>query len=95
MRKGLLWLAPIGLAAGAASRLRRRKRAPKTETETVPDPRAEELKQRLDESREIVSEREEFEAGETPIDTVEDRRRTVHEQARGAIDDMGSQSSDA
>ncbi len=91
MRKRLLWLAPIGLAAGAASRLRRRKQA--AETETVPDPRAEELKRRLDESREIVSEREEFEAGETPIDAVEDRRRAVHERGRSAIDDIGSQGS--
>jgi len=85
MRRRLLWLAaPVGLAAGAATRLRRRSRT----EDTSPDPRAEELKQRLDESRALVSEREEFESGETPIDTVEDRRRSVHEQARGAIDEM-------
>jgi len=91
MRRRLFWLAPIGLAAGAASRLRRRK-ASETE-EAAPDPRAEELKQRLNESREIVSEREEFEAGKTPVDAVEDRRRAVHERGRGAIDDIGSQGS--
>ena len=54
---------------------------------------AEELRRKLDESRSLVSEREEFEAGETPIDAVEDRRRAVHERGRGAIDDIGSQGS--
>lgn len=85
MRKRVLWLAaPIGLAAGAASRLRRRRRRP----EETSDPRAEELKRRLDESRALVEEREEFESGETPIDAVEDRRRAVHERARESIDEL-------
>ena len=45
------------------------------------DPRAEELRQKLDESRAVVDERDEFEAGETPVDeadpgeAVDDRRR--------------------
>jgi hypothetical protein len=59
------------------------------------DPRAAELRRRLDESRALVDEREEFEAGETSIDRAEpaathldERRRLVHEQGRGAVDTM-------
>lgn len=90
MRRRVLWIAaPIGLAAGAASRLRRRRR--RRPEEEAPDPRAEELKQRLDESRALVEEREEFESGETPIDAVEDRRRAVHERARESIDELRPQ----
>jgi hypothetical protein len=88
MRKRLVWVAvPLGLVAGAASRLRHRSR----HEEKGPDPRAEELKQRLDESRSLVSERDEFESGETPIDAVEDRRRAVHEHARNTIDEIRPQ----
>lgn len=86
MSKRLLWLAaPLGVAAGIARRMRRRGRS-----EEAPDPRAEQLRRRLDESREIVSEREEFESGETPVDSVEDRRRGVHERGREAIDEIRS-----
>jgi hypothetical protein len=51
-----------------------------------PDPRAEELRAKLAEAR-IEEEPEpapEPEAGESP----EERRRRVHEQARGALDEM-------
>jgi hypothetical protein len=57
-----------------------------------PDP-AEELKARLAEARAAGDDREEFEAGETPVDEapdpdVDSRRRSVHERARTAIDEM-------
>ena len=58
------------------------------------DPRAEELRQKLDESRAVVDERDEFEAGETPVDqadpdaAVEDRRQSVHERGRAAAEQM-------
>ncbi len=55
-----------------------------------PDP-AEELRAKLEESRVVVGEREEFEAGETPVDAAPDpesRRRDVHEQARKRIDEL-------
>lgn len=63
-----------------------------------PDPRAEELRKRLDESRAIVSEREEFEEAETPVDHVDERaepgvderRKSVHEHGRATIDELGS-----
>ncbi len=59
-----------------------------------PDP-AEELKARLAEARAAGDDREEFEAGETPVDEVtgseaevEDRRKAVHERGRAAADEM-------
>jgi hypothetical protein len=57
-----------------------------------PDPRAEELRRKLAESRAVVGERDEFESAETPVDQVEapapadvaERRRSVHEEGRAA-----------
>ena len=87
----MAWLGgAIGVVGAAAYRALRRKPA------SVPasaDPRAEELRRRLDESRGLVDEREEFESTETPIDEAEpaevaDRRRAVHERARTAAEQM-------
>jgi hypothetical protein len=69
------------------------------EPEAEADPRAEELRRRLDESRTLVDEREEFESGETTIDNAEapappqasdpaERRRHVHERGQATIDKM-------
>ncbi|SRR5712691_6999457 len=86
MRKGLAWLAgAVGVAGAAAYRALRRQGAL---AEPVEDPRAAELRRKLDESRELVEEREEFEAAETTVDAaepapaeVEDRRSTAPESA--------------
>jgi hypothetical protein len=73
--------------------LRRRKQHVTPEEESS-DPRAEELRQKLAESRSIVAERDEFEAAETPVDEVqpledpETRRRAVHESARATAERM-------
>ena len=91
MRGRLLWFVG-GLALGGAALARLfRPRPPAAPLETGPDPRAAELRRKLSESRAIVSERDEFESGETPIDEaeatapdVEDRRRRVHEEGRAA-----------
>jgi hypothetical protein len=74
----------MAVAAGAAYRaVRRRGRSP-----ADGDPAAE-LRRKLDESRAIVEERDEFESAETPVDrAVEERRREVHDEARAAIDEM-------
>jgi hypothetical protein len=49
---------------------------------------AEELREKLAQARES-QDREEFEAGEKPVDeAVEERRRAVHEQARQTIDEF-------
>jgi hypothetical protein len=86
-----LLLGGAALASAAAYRaLTRRAPAP-----VVPEPQAEALKARLAESRSVVDEREEFEAGETPIDQAEpvspelrDRRRSVHERGRQVAEEM-------
>jgi DNA segregation ATPase FtsK/SpoIIIE-like protein len=85
----------MGVAGAAAWRVVSRRRKAPVES---PDPRADELRKRLDESRALVSEREEFEQAETPVDHVgkpeepgvEDRRKSVHEHARAKIDELRS-----
>lgn len=82
-----------GAAAAAAGAIAARflRRRP---TEAAADPRADALRQRLDESRAVVAEREEFEASETPVDEVESvadvdaRRREIHERAQSAAEEM-------
>jgi hypothetical protein len=87
MRSRLAWLvAGVGLAAAAAAKVLRRGRPAE-----APDSRADELRQRIAESRGIVDERDAFEEAETPVDEAPDpeaRRREVHERGRAAIDRM-------
>jgi hypothetical protein len=54
------------------------------------DPRADELRRKLDESKPLVEEREEFESGETPVDeaTLDEKRAAVHDQGRAAMREM-------
>jgi hypothetical protein len=90
-----------GIAGAFALRALRRQPVPAPVAEPVPagdepDERAERLRRKLDESRSIVEEREEFEAGETPVDEAEpapaaspgDRRKHVHERARASVERM-------
>lgn len=85
-----------GLAVAGAALWRRVRRRPEGWVEIEPvDPRAEELRKRLDESRGVAEDREEFEAAETTVDSVEDvpadpaeRRRAVHAEGRGAVEKM-------
>ena len=65
------------------------------EPEHRPDPRADELRRKLAESRAIVEERDEFEAAELTIDLAEpapedpeSRRRRVHDAARATVEQM-------
>ena len=96
MRGRLVWfLGGLALGGAALARLLRPRR-PRPAVESGPDPRAAELRRKLAESRAIVSEREEFESAETPVDAagpagseVEDRRRRVHEEGRAAARRMG------
>jgi hypothetical protein len=80
------WLAgAAGAAVAVYRRLRRQEPAP------VEDPRAAELRQRLDESRTVVAEQhEEVAAPEKPVDEadVDERRQAVHERARAAAEEM-------
>ena len=87
------WVAGA-LALAAAVLLRRRARGPAA-APAAQDERASELRRKLDESRVLVDERDEFEAAETPVDRaepvddgVERRRRAVHEHGRAVAQDM-------
>jgi hypothetical protein len=92
MRRPAAWLLG-GLAAAGLFR-RRRKPVQGLESDSDPDPRAEELRRKLAESRAIVDERDDFEAAETTVDVVEApgdpevRRRAVHEAGRAAAERM-------
>ena len=85
-RRRLLIGGGIAVAGGALyRRVRGRHRAEK------PDP-ALELRRKLDESRAVVQERDEFEEAEVPVDQVEpdvdERRRDVHRRAQSSIESM-------
>jgi hypothetical protein len=89
MRRLFAWVAGAVGGVAAYRALRRR------HTADPADP-AEELRTRLAEARAAGDDREEFEAGETPVDEAvpldpEARRRAVHEQGRAAIDEMRSE----
>jgi hypothetical protein len=90
MKRLNAWLA--GVAGGmAAYRLFRRRPQPQPWPEPAPADPAAELKAKLAAARAAGDDREQFEAGETPVDEAADpetRRRSVHEQARAAIDEM-------
>jgi hypothetical protein len=73
--------------------LRRRRDAEAAAVES--DPRADELRRKLAESRTLVEEREEFEGAELTVDRAEPapedpeaRRRAVHEAARETVERM-------
>jgi hypothetical protein len=91
VRRGLAW---IGGALGLAWLWRRLHRRAETPAEAQPDP-AEELRARLDEARATADDRDEFDAAEgQPLDEVgqpqslEERRRAIHEKAEQALDEM-------
>jgi hypothetical protein len=87
-----------GIALAFAALWRKLRRRPPGWVEPEPvDPRAEELRRRLEDSRPVIEEREEFEAAETPVDTVEAvpedpeaRRRAVHAEGRSTVERMSA-----
>jgi hypothetical protein len=88
MRRPFAWLLGAFALFGF---LRRRQR------QSIPepnDPRAEELRRKLAESRAMLEERDEFEGAETTVDQAElledpeARRRAVHESGRSAAERM-------
>lgn len=84
----------IAVAAAALWRVLRRQPQDPVVPEPPVDPRAEELRRRLDESRAVVDDRDEFEGAETTVDQAEpvqdpsDRRRAVHAEGRAAVERM-------
>lgn len=91
MRLRLAWL--TGGALAGLLFFRRRRRGPAPELEPAFDPAAE-LRRKLDESRSLAGEREEFESAETPVDEapapgeLQERRREVHDKGRMAVEEM-------
>ena len=96
MKARLAFLGAATAAVGAVAARFLRRSGP-----DVSDPRADELRQRLAESRAVVTEREEFEAAETPVDEVEpvaggedrrgdveERRREIHDRAQTTAEEM-------
>jgi hypothetical protein len=90
VRGRLAFLGAGAAALGAVAARVWRRKGPGSEK----DPRAGELRRRLDESRSVAAEREEFEAAETPVNEVEpatdvdERRREIHDRARTAAEEM-------
>jgi hypothetical protein len=86
VKRRLLIGGGIAIAGGALYRRLRGRHH-----EEKPDP-ALELRRKLDESRAVVQERDEFESAEVPVDQaepgVDERRRDVHRRAQSSIDDM-------
>ena len=89
MRSRFAWLVAGAGAVAAATRFLRKP----TQPEPPGDPRADELRRRIDESRGLEDEREEFESAETPVDEAdpETRRKHVHERGRAAVERMQAQ----
>jgi hypothetical protein len=80
-------------AAGAAIAAWRKFRQPPPTPAPAEDPRAEELRQKLEESRAVVDAPEEFDSAETTVDEaepvdVQDRREAVHERGRASAEEM-------
>jgi hypothetical protein len=89
VRNRAAWIAGALGAAGVAYRALRRHPKPKPPA----DPRADELRRKLDESKTLVDEREQFESGETTVDavdpaTVERKRTAAHERGQEAVREM-------
>jgi hypothetical protein len=85
VRNRAAWIAGAVGAAGMAYRTLRRRSA----EAPAPDPRADELRRKLDESKSVADERAEFESGERAVDQVEEaslaeKRAAVHELGRTA-----------
>jgi hypothetical protein len=88
-------LAGVGGAIGGIALVRflRRRGTPPPPPAPAPAPAqhpSETLRAKLDESRAVAADREEFEAGETPVDEADPdaRRRAVHEQARTQLNEL-------
>jgi hypothetical protein len=87
VRNRAAWIAGALGTAGVAYRALRRRPKP------APDPRADELRRKLDDSKQLVEEREQFESGETAVDeveppTLEGKRAAVHERGHAAAREM-------
>lgn len=95
MKKLVAFLAAAAAGAGLFSLLKRRGATQAPPVEAPSDSRREELRRKLEESRSLVGEREQFESGETTVDAadapsaeLDRRRRAVHEEGRATVERM-------
>jgi hypothetical protein len=91
VRNRAAWIAGALGAAGVAYRALRGRGSDLDHKD--PDPRADELRRKLDDSKQLVEEREQFESGETAVDeveaaTLEGKRAAVHERGHEAAQKM-------
>jgi len=82
-------LALAALAIGLALLLRRRRRRSAQVAEPVESTLADELRERLAESRAAEDAAAEEEPAAAPESELDERRRDVHEAARRSIDELG------
>jgi len=96
VRRLALFLAGFGLARLFFWRRPKTQQLPPPAAPEESDPRADALRAKLAEAREVVDERDEFEAAETPVDEADpdERRRRVHDAARAAAEEMRAGTSD-
>jgi hypothetical protein len=95
VKKMIAFLSAAAAGFGLVRALTRRRELEASAEEAPSDPRADELRRRLEASRDLLGEREQFESGETTVDAVDagpvdpdERRRAVHEQGREAVERM-------
>jgi hypothetical protein len=91
-------LAGIAGVLGISWLLRKRREAVARDVEAeraegateVPDPRAEQLRARIEQAKAAGDDRDDFEAGETPVNEADPavRRAAVHEAARARIEEI-------
>lgn len=91
----VLVVAAAGVALARTLRRRRPGGGPEPRVEPETDPRADELRRKLTESRAVVEEQEADAVAEIPVDraepgppNVDERRRTVHERGGAVVERM-------
>lgn len=94
MRRLTAWVGGTAVGIAAYRLLRRRPQAAAEPASAEPDTRAEELREKLAESRTADPAAEPVVDEEPPPaepETPEERRQRVHEEGRAALDDMQSE----
>ena len=85
---GITWL--LRKRREAVARDAAAERAASDQAAETADPRADELRARIAQAKGAADDRDDFEAGETPVDAPDPsaRRAAVHEEARTRIEEM-------
>jgi hypothetical protein len=91
---GIRWL--LRKRREAVARDAAAERAAADQAPEAVDPRADELRERIEQAKATADDRDDFEAGETPVDAPDPaaRRAAVHEEARTRIAEMAERPAD-